>query len=205
MLCLNPFYLGKKYFKGYHSLTNDNLFTVTTLGVRCVFKIKNNLLSKLKFNFLRNTLYQLPSYIINLLVDYDVKIVLIDESEMFDLIGENKVLGLYKNNGLEQTIYINNNQSFFTLTNALFHEIGHFIDKCIGDKKDKNSLNSIDDIEFKNLLMRELNSLNVFYYQLNPSELFAQIFSELMQENKEVLYQAPLSCRYIYSQLKLIT
>ena len=116
----------------------------------------------MKFNYVVNSLRELPDYILNQLVAYNVRIIFIDDTKMFSIIGEQNILGLYKNNRFDQVIYINGNQPFYSLKNSLYHEVGHFIDKCIGDTLNKDNLNSCTDDTFKNHLSDEISWLVIF-------------------------------------------
>lgn len=203
MINLNPICIAKKFFKGSFDIRRGYLFNVNTLGVNCVFDCEcSNLFTKLKFNYMRNCLYELPPQIINLLVKYKVKIVFIDNLKIQSLTGESNILGLYVNNGRNQSIYINRSQNCFTLTDTIFHEIGHFMDKCIGDSYGKDNLNSLTDKVMVNYFKQEISSLTPFYFKCNCSELFAQIFSEVMRDNKEIIATAPKSSQYVFQLIK---
>ena len=204
MISLNPIYYGRKYLKGYLRLENNDFFGVDILNIRCIFNTNNTLLSKIKFNYILNSLKELPNYILNQLVRYNVKIIFIDDNKMFHLINEQNILGIYKNNGFNQVIYINGNQPLYSLKNSLYHEIGHFIDKCIGDTLNKDSLNSFTDDTLKGYLLTEINYLSDIYFSRDIQEVFAQIFAEIMQDNKDLISFAPKSCKYILEQINLL-
>lgn len=138
----------------------------------------------------------LPSYIKALINEYNLEIYLISDKKMQELINDTGVLGFYLNNEKQQ-IYINECQDKDGLINTLYHELGHFIDKCIGDKLGKNDFNSKTDDTLLSCFNLEKEIFEFIYFQYNISEFFAQVIAEVFKNNKYFLSLIPTTNAHV--------
>ncbi|WP_368263008.1 hypothetical protein [Clostridium disporicum] len=158
---------------------------------------------KKKRRWINSSYEKLPSSIKNLMNSYKLEIYLITNKEMDALTNDKGVLGLYLNKEKQQ-IYLNAHQSKSDLTNSFYHELGHFIDKCIGDKLNKNDINSKTDEILLSCFNLEKANFEYLYYSKDISEFFAQSMAELLKGNNPFLFLIPNTSNYTLELLKKV-
>ena len=161
-----------------------------------LFDLVNKRRYEKKKKYILSAQDKLPTCIKDLMESYNLEIYLISDEKMQELINDTDVLGLYLNNE-KQEIYINECQSKDGLVNALYHELGHFIDKCIGDKLGKDDFNSKTDNTLLSCSNLEKEVFEFAYFQIDVSEFFAQVIAEFLKNNKYFLSLMPKTNDYL--------
>ena len=153
-------------------------------GIRFVFNTKATKSNFKKFEFLLNSMNEVPTIVKEKLSERNILIRFTDEKDVVNITGDKHVLGFYCDAGME-VIYIKCNQSYSNLKNTLFHEIGHFVDKYIGRICDCNFISLVDK-SFHQVASKEENIYTFDYYKNNITEYFAQSFSEFLLNSRRI-------------------
>lgn len=170
-------------------------------GVKFVSFVSQTRSNLKKFDYIQGLMSNLPQIVKDKMKEKNLIVRLVEEDEMLELGSSNRVLGFYSIANIE-IIYIKSNQSYDRLENTFYHEVGHFVDRYIGEKIGCQFI-SLNEKDFQEIAFDESHAYSFDYYRQNIKEYFAQSFAEFIKQSN-LLSKMPRTHIYMGSYVECL-
>lgn len=174
-------------------------------------KAYHGFLSGLKYDYVIGCTYFLPKKVLKRFLDEKLIIKVTTIKEVREVSNNENAVAFFCKDSTDlerKIIFIGAQLSFFELKRVLYHEIGHFIDRCVFE--DSIASKITNDLEFqsqqddilKNAFYKEKNICERDYHKSNITEYFAEAFSKIVSKNKIFTENAPITTTMVLNYIQ---